>query len=192
MFDISSSRIHEDAIVFSTRKLNAYNATIHRGSIIILSGNHSILRDVLKYKQSTINKNTDPTDSNSRVGATVKQYDLASALTSSLSDEDFCLVEVNDMRVLQSTCPPALSNKHADSDKQGNLAASQGAREVPSTRAMNLQMHNDDRVPLPSSFVVTGRTPMLRRVGILRGPGRLLQVSQDGQEHSCCGDNLAT
>ncbi|KAI9146773.1 hypothetical protein HJFPF1_13512 [Paramyrothecium foliicola] len=59
MNDISQARIHEDAIIFSAGKLNAWNATIQRGSIIILGGDREVLRDVLNYKKTVASKPAD-------------------------------------------------------------------------------------------------------------------------------------
>jgi hypothetical protein len=92
MDDISSSRIHEDTIIFSTRKINAYNTTIQRGSIIILGGDREILRDVLNYKQSTKIRNEGRTQSN-----------FALVSTPTPPDEDFYHVQANEVKVPTST-----------------------------------------------------------------------------------------
>jgi hypothetical protein len=74
--DISSSRIHEDVIVFSTRKINAWNATIHRGSIVVLGSDREVLRDILDYRKATMIKNGDLAEGISRANTTTESHDL--------------------------------------------------------------------------------------------------------------------
>jgi hypothetical protein len=76
MDDISSSRIQEDVIIFSTRKINAWNATIHRRSIVVLGGDREILRDILDYRKATIIKNGDLVEGISRANTTTESHDL--------------------------------------------------------------------------------------------------------------------
>jgi hypothetical protein len=50
MNNLSSSRIEEDVTIFSNQSVNTYNATIKRGSILVLGGNLETLKTVLKYR----------------------------------------------------------------------------------------------------------------------------------------------
>jgi hypothetical protein len=118
MDDFSSSRIHEDAIIFSTRKINAWNATMQRGSIIILGGDREMLRDVLDYKRATVTTNTELLCSrsefdhaglaqcNSKANATAQRHDLVlTTSSSSPPDDGFHLIQANDMKVAYSVDP---------------------------------------------------------------------------------------
>ena len=111
MDDFSSSRIHEDAIIFSIRKINAWNATIQRGSIIILGGDREMLRDVLDYKRAFVTTNTELLDHaslsqcNSRANATAQRHDLVLTTSSPPPDEGFHLIQANDMKVSYSVDP---------------------------------------------------------------------------------------
>jgi hypothetical protein len=97
MDDISSSKIHEDAIIFSTHKINAWNATIQRNAIIILGGDREILQDILNFKKSAAMKKVDLAEQNFKADITTEQYDFA--LVPTTQDGDFDLVQANEIKV---------------------------------------------------------------------------------------------
>ncbi len=50
MDDLSSARIDEDVIIFSQRRVNAFNATIKKGATIVLGGTPEVLQSVLSHR----------------------------------------------------------------------------------------------------------------------------------------------
>lgn len=79
MDDFSYSRIYEDSIIFSTYKINIRNATMQRGSVIILGGDREILRDVLNYKREAATKKADQTGSNYKTNTLTGRDGIASS-----------------------------------------------------------------------------------------------------------------
>jgi hypothetical protein len=121
MDDFSSSRIREHTTIFSTRKMNAWNATIQRGSITILGGDREMLRNVLNYKRAST-PNTELrsgldhatlAQNDSTGNSTAERHGLV--LTSSpLRDEDFHLIQANTMKVLSYSPPSNHANLYVN------------------------------------------------------------------------------
>jgi hypothetical protein len=126
MDNLSSSRIHEDAIIFSTRKINAWNATIQRGSVIILGGDREILRDVLDYKKASATNTELPSsrsgveqatlaEKNSKANTIAGKHDLILASSSLPPDEDFHVIQANEIKVEFYIAPSSdYFNEHTD------------------------------------------------------------------------------
>jgi hypothetical protein len=114
MDDISSSVIHEDVIIFSTRKINAWNTTIHRGSIIIIGGDREILRDVLNYKKTAAAKNTDQAENCGKVDAVIEPRDAGVTSLSPPPEEDFHLIQANNMKVQYHRIPAFLISRQKE------------------------------------------------------------------------------
>ncbi len=56
MSNFSSSKIEDNVIVFSSRDVNAWNASIKSGSTIVLGGSHGTLQDILRYRLDIAHK----------------------------------------------------------------------------------------------------------------------------------------
>ena len=151
MDDLSSSVIHEDVIIFSTRKINAWNTTIHRGSIIILGGDREILRDILNYKKAVAAKNTDQAESSGKVNSLDEPHGPVVTSSSTPPEEDFHLIQANNMKVPQNAGLFRITPKK-NTNLQDILIVSQGSSEAPGTTAGDLQAQNNNSGPIAVVF----------------------------------------
>ncbi len=96
MDDLSCSNIHEDVIILSTRKLNAFSATIESGSTIVLGGNREMFQDVLRHRltialkiiEANGNKNDIRNTSEGRGGDTESEANVGFDSASTTSEVD--------------------------------------------------------------------------------------------------------
>ena len=108
MDDISSSNIHEDVIIFSTRRVNAWNATIRSGSVIILGGTRETLQDVLNHKLALALKTKEATKDDGEIhtgedngNTTPSILDPLSSPTPSITDEFEIVTDVKAGRIVK-------------------------------------------------------------------------------------------
>lgn len=106
--NFASSHICEDVVIFTSRRLNAYNAKVGRGTTIIIGGSREILQDILEYRLALAQPPKSPAgvevqSTNRKRGTPSPRPRQLSASTSATAADDFGLIVEDDGEVVKLT-----------------------------------------------------------------------------------------
>jgi hypothetical protein len=115
--NLASSNVREDVVIFSSQRLNAWNATIGRGTTIVIGASREILQDILEYRLALARQPSAAASNDSVAKTSTNQEHSTSSTPATTVDYELIVEDGSDIVELTRVfCPARLMSYLANSN----------------------------------------------------------------------------